>query len=639
MRALRKAFLETYPAPFVCVAVLLAAPGAPFASCQASSSSALGSTYQPSLPLQSDDFPLTPDSRRNPAVPAGETFSFELSDSKVFPQTTRTVTVYIPAAYTGRKPACVYVGLDGLQFDVATVFDNLIAQGAMPITIGIGISPGVVSSAQGPGNPRFDRSFEFDTVDDRLARLLLEEVLPEVQRRRTSKGEPILLSTNPDDRAIGGASTGGIASFNLAWQRPDAFHRVFSSIGTFVGMRGGERLYIQVRKTEPKPIRVFLQDGVYDQWPGGPEMGDWWMSNQTMERALAFAGYDVRHVWGSGTHNTNQATAVFPAAMRWLWRDWPVPIQAGDPGNPRLSEILQPGQDWELVAGPCGVDRELRNSKPHLAANAQGEIFVQNGDSGPTPLKLKTGRPMCLPSGPGASLAFDSGGELWRARPDGGVALYPAQRGDGRSHSAAEAQRRIGSSHRIRDFLVRDTGDIYALTAGADSGQSINELWLFRRTGEEIRLDGNLAGAAGLAFSPDGSWLIVTQSGSHLSLSYRVLPSGLLDARAPFYDLETSPATDTAGAGAVAMDTDGRAYIATRLGVQVMDRNGRLIAILPLPESVPADSLCFGADHSGGAEFGTLYVVAGGTLYRRKLRSAGLPPASAPLPLRAGSPG
>src|ERR1700760_1991174 len=262
-----------------------------------------------SVPPPSDRYPLGPDSLVHASVAAGKTFSFDWKDSKIFPGTTRTITVYVPAAYQGNKPACVYVGFDGLGFHAATVFDNLIAQHAMPVTIGVGIAPGSVASASSPDNPRFDRSLEFDSLNDRLARFVLEEVLPEVERHTTPDGRPIRLSTNPNDRAIGGGSTGAIAAFTVAWERPDAFRRVFSAIGTYVGMRGGEQYYVLVRKTEPKPLRIFMQDGVHDEWMGGPEVGDWWMANLTMERALEFAGYDVRHVWGAGTHDGAPASA------------------------------------------------------------------------------------------------------------------------------------------------------------------------------------------------------------------------------------------------------------------------------------------------------------------------------------------
>src|SRR4029450_11692856 len=128
--------------------------------------------------------------------------------------------------------------------------------------------------------------------------------------------------------------------------RPDAFSRVFSAIGTYVGLRGGDRYPILIRKTEPKPIRIYLEDGTNDLNNYG---GDWWMANQTMERALVFAGYDVQHAWGDGGHTPKQATAVFPEAMRFLWKGWPAPIKAGKSQNHVLLELLIPGEEWQLV--------------------------------------------------------------------------------------------------------------------------------------------------------------------------------------------------------------------------------------------------------------------------------------------------
>ncbi len=559
------------------------------------------------VPPASDNYPLGPDSQPHPSVPVGQTFTFPLTNSTIFPGTTRTITVYVPAAYQGDKPACVYVGLDGLGLSAATVFDNLIAQHAMPITIGIGVSPGVVASASPPDNPRFDRSFEFDSLSNRLARFLVEEVIPQVEQHKTAEGHAIMLSHNPNDRAIGGGSTGAIAAFTVAWERPDAFRRVFSAIGTYVGMRGGEQYYVLVRKTEPKPLRIFMQDGVHDEWPGGPEMGDWWMSNQTMNRALEFAGYDVRHIWGAGTHNGSQASAVFPDAMRWLWRDWPAPIQAGEPGNPVLKSILQPGEYWQAAAVGCVVTT--------LAADPQGQVFYSSS-GGPEPLPAAGGPMHCGGQlGKAAGFAFAADGRLYQARVEGGIAVTAS----GRQASM------LGQGLNIRSLTVRHNGDVYALTS---TGNSPNELWLIRANAEKIRLDHDLKGASGVALSPDGLWLFVSQSESRAGLSYRVHPDGTLDAREAFYDFYVPSWADDSGAGQVAMDRDGRAYVATRVGVEVFDRNGRVAAILPLPGNWSAASICF-----GGHDFDTLYVASGGQVYRRKLHIAGSPPWAVPVKL------
>jgi gluconolactonase len=569
------------------------------------------SVIDETVPPQSNNYVLGPDSEAQPSVPAGKTFSFTLTDSKVFPGTTRTITVYVPAAYEGDKPACVYVGLDGLGFQAATVFDNLIAQHAMPITIGIGVSPGQVASASPPDNPRFDRSFEFDSRSDRLARYLIEEVLPEVERYPTSDGRAIRLSSDPNDRAIGGGSTGAIAAFTIAWERPDAFRRVFSAIGTYVGMRGGEQYYVLVRKTEPKPLRIFMQDGVHDEWMGGPEMGDWWMSNQTMNRALEFAGYDVRHIWGAGSHDGSQAASLFPQAMRWLWRDWPAPIHAGLPGNPVLKTILQPGQDWQVTADGCV-------SASGLAANPQGQVFY--GAQGFTEISqiVGNGKPIpCGRSAGNAAFAFGPGGKLYRARAGGGVEIIGGPpNGPGKI---------LGRSLNIRSLTVRSNGDIYAVTR-ARGAQS--ELWLIRPQAAPVRLDTGLKGAGGVSLSPDGLWLFVAQSLSRAGLSYRVGTDGTVDARSPFYDFYVPAWADDSGAAAIGMDRDGRAYVATTIGVQIFDRNGRVAAILPLPGNVAATSLCF-----GGRNFDTLFVAGGGKVYRRKLNVPGAAPWAVPAKL------
>jgi gluconolactonase len=537
--------------------------------CRAQVPASIPPAIDQTLPAESNNYPPGPDSQPHAGVAAGKIFTFQLKDSKIFPGTSRTITVYVPATYQGDKPACVYVGLDGLGFNAATVFDNLIAQHAMPVTIGIGVSPGVVESSQPPENPRFDRSFEFDSRSDRLGRFLIEEVMPAVERQPAADGRAIKLSADPNDRAIGGGSTGAIAAFTVAWERPDAFRRVFSAIGTYVGMRGGEQYYVLVRKTEPKPLRIFMQDGVHDEWPGGPEMGDWWMSNQTMNRALEFAGYDVRHVWGAGSHNGSQATLLFPDAMRWLWRDYPAPIRPQPPGNPVLKAVLQPGEDWQVAAEGCPAG---------LAANPQGQISYP--DAQPSP---------CGGTAGAEPFAFGADGTLHRA-------------------------------NSVRNITIRNNGDAYAVTQ--------SELWLIRATGERVRLDQDLKGASGVALSPDGLWLFVAQSLSRSGLSYRVRPDGTVDAREPFYDFYVPVWADDSGAAGIAMDKDGRAYVATRAGVQIFDRNGRVAAILPLPGNAAATNLCF-----GGRSFDTLYVAGGGKVYRRKLHVEGAPPWAPPSKL------
>src|SRR5882672_8197329 len=253
-------------------------------------------------------------------VPKGEIIKFVFESSKIFSGTRRECSVYIPTQYRPEQPACVYVNQDGVQWKAPIVFDNLIHLKEMPITIGVFISPGQGIAASDQTSDRYNRSFEYDGLGDNYVRFLLEELLPEVEKQKTSDGRPIHLSKNGNDRAIGGSSSGAVCAFTAAWERPNEFSRVFSAIGTYVGLRGGDRYPGLIRKYEPKPLRIFLQDGSNDLNIYG---GDWWKAKESMERALTFAGYEVKHAWGEGGHSGAQGNSIFPDVMRWLWKDWP----------------------------------------------------------------------------------------------------------------------------------------------------------------------------------------------------------------------------------------------------------------------------------------------------------------------------
>ena len=216
-----------------------------------------------------------PDSQTQPGVPQGKTFQFDLSASaKYYPGEKSTIIVYVPAEYTPDKPACLCVGLDGPNYRPQTVFDNLIFRKQMPVTIGVFVTSGTVVKP-GTNQPvRFNRSYQFDSVNDTFVRYFTEEVLPAVIQHQTPDGNPIRISSDPNDRMIYGGSSGGVCAWTAAWQRPDIFRRVFTAIGTYVGMRGADTYPTLIRKTEPKPIRIFLQDGAQDSW--NPLFDNWY---------------------------------------------------------------------------------------------------------------------------------------------------------------------------------------------------------------------------------------------------------------------------------------------------------------------------------------------------------------------------
>ena len=267
-----------------------------------------------------DEFVESPDQRENPAVPHGAVTNMPPWESKIFPNTTRDWAIYVPAQAKKDEPCAVMVFQDGHDYHsaqghwrVPIVFDNLIARGEMPPTVAIFINPGHDKGREVPKSPwnASNRSLEYDSLGDRYAKFLLEEILPEAAKTQRLTEDPAL-------RAIGGASSGGICAFTVAWEHPEAFRKVFSTIGSFTNIRGGNAYPSLIRKTERKPLRVFLQDSSGDL---DNPFGNWPLANRQMEAALRYMKYDVKfdYVEGYG-HNSNRGGSVFPEAMKWLWR-------------------------------------------------------------------------------------------------------------------------------------------------------------------------------------------------------------------------------------------------------------------------------------------------------------------------------
>lgn len=288
---------------------------------------------------QDDQYVLGPDSLAQEGVPRGKVIPMAPWKSKIFEGTTRDWWIYVPAQYDGSKPASVLVLQDGGASkgdpkqtgpnNATYVLDNLIHKKQLPVTIAIFISPGSFPAASPTEKPRSNRSFEYDTPSDQYARFLLEEILPEV-------GKQYKLTDDPEQRAIAGGSSGGICAFTVAWERPDAFRKVISHIGSFTNIRGGYIYPALIRKTKlevakntyntpelqkllesRRKIRVFLQDGKNDL---DNQFGNWPLANQDMAAALKFADWNYQFVLGEGTHNGKHGASLFPDTLRWLWQ-------------------------------------------------------------------------------------------------------------------------------------------------------------------------------------------------------------------------------------------------------------------------------------------------------------------------------
>ncbi len=462
--------------------------------------------------------PVDPATVQLPEGERGIVLDTVMYDSKAYPNTRRRVQVFVPVQYDASRPACLLVGLDGNLFNAITVMANLIKTGEIPVTIGVFVEPGVSFAPDG-SVIRYNRSNEFDRTNGEFAAFLETEVLPMVESIPLPDGRPILISKDPNDRAITGASSSGIAAFTAAWERPDLFSRVYSSVGTFVAMRGGNEYPAIVRKHEPKRIRIFLQDGVNDTW--NHIFGDWYEYNQLMSSALNFAGYEFDFKWDRGTHSIYYGTRAYPDAMRWLWRGWPVEVQKGESMNDMLKSLLVEGQEWTVM------------------------------DDAP-----------------------DGDGQYNLSLPDGE-----------------------------------------------------GNLWLYRNGTKERKI--NVADLSGKYFAvyPNNKLLIAQEENSNWLISYIISENGTLEAGQRFYWLHNRENHNRHSLGNMVFDTEGNLYVATPMGIQICDQNGRVRAILAPEGKSNVEKVYLSGNR--------LYAFTGGKWYVRTIGHTGYDPLQGPIDVKS----
>ncbi len=285
-------------------------------------------------------YKLGPDSLQQEGVPHGKLVGPLTLPCKVYPGTAHTYWVYVPAQYDAAKPASLMIFNDGQAFKdengslrVMNVVDNLLYRREIPVMIVVFINPGKTPEQPEP-NPRewgdrtTNRPTEYNTPDDKYARIICDELLPVLYRDYN-------LSKDPEQHGIGGASSGAIAAFMVAWERPDQFRKVISIVGSFVNLRGGDCYPERVKAADKKPIRIYFQDGRNDNRGVGrggnyDQRRDWFYQNVRLVKALTEKGYDINYTWGIGLHGSKQGGAILPDMMRWLWRDHAVSTDVQD---------------------------------------------------------------------------------------------------------------------------------------------------------------------------------------------------------------------------------------------------------------------------------------------------------------------
>jgi sugar lactone lactonase YvrE len=554
--------------------------------------------------LSAQDYQLGPDSQPQPGVPKGVVTKFQLPPGKYFPGTPHTYSIYVPAQYDAATPAPFMIYMDGSgalgnSTRVPVVFDNLIAKHELPPMIGIFVDPGVLPPASAAAQSRFERVFEYDSLSDRFSRFLLEELIPEV-------GKKYNLSKDPNARGLSGTSTGAVAAFAAAWNRPDQFRRVLSFIGTYVAMKGADGLPALIRKTEPKPIRIFLQDGSKDHVvPGFPwgtfYAGSWPINNHVMYEAFQSAGYDAKLVIGEEGHNMKQGAAIMPDALRWLWRDYPNPITVREPAamtdpgwDPRgkVYSTVWAAKPWEQVG-------DVYSAVTSPAGDKEGNVFFADPAANRIYKSDPAGKVTLFKSSTGGAHAL-------RVGPDG--RLYAAAKG--RIVSYGPDEKVVAQNVDAADLAITAKGDIYYTdTAHKTIG---------RVKGKAYPL-AEMAMPGGIAFSPDQAMLIVTDAQSRFSWSFQIAPDGALMNGEPFYRLEMPESGWMSAVHSTTEDGIGQVYFATALGIQMCEANGRVAAILNAPNYGPVTSIAF-----AGPEMNWLYVAESGRLYRRPVKVTGV---------------
>nr|WP_306439956.1 alpha/beta hydrolase-fold protein [Brevibacterium sp. 91QC2O2] len=616
-------------------------------------------------PADASDLP----SGIDPNAPVGTVEERTLAPGKYFPGVPHEYAIYRPAPRADGQadgPLPLLIALDGTSIRnkelVPQRLDALIAAGDVPRMAAVFIDPGVLPTLSGKHTDgtylgRYDRSYEYDSLSPRYANFLAEELLPAVHAE-------IPLSNDPNDRAIMGSSTGGIACFLAAWHRPDQFRRVIPQVPTFVAMRGGDTLAELVRKTEARPLRVRILAGDGDHlsaaqpW-GTFYAGSWPNAAQTMYEALKFSGYDAELDFFEGDHSTVLAGELWPDAMRWLWRDYPAPLESHEPPargqagwdtRGSVWETITGIRDWQPVTGlPAGRATGLAQASDGsvYASLDDGVYRVALGSTGAgnaaSAEAAEAAGTRVLPE-PAAVLAAAGAGRLVTADPArGGLTVWDLGTGPA-ADSGAEgaAGRTILPDLHVRAACWLGGGDLAVIDeVAADAVRPITSTEAMtpgsaapgaRRAGSVtavlrvVNLDtGAVRGevalpqkeASALALGADGSMLIIADAEDRNQWIYQLDEARLPQFGAPFFRLETYD--DWGGSASATFDTAEWAYFATPAGVQVCEPIGRVAIFLAGPVvHHGVDAVAF-----GGADRRDLFIVQDGTVYSRRLTTQG----------------
>jgi gluconolactonase len=544
-----------------------------------------------------EDYKFGPDSEEKEGVPKGTVKDFKFNESKIYPGTTRNYWIYLPPNFDANTEYPIMVFFDGggcVQpkggFRVPVVFDNLIAKKQIPPLVGLFIDPGNVPAVAQGAKGRSTRSFEYDAPDDVCAKFVIDEMIPLVQQHAK-------ISAKPEDHAVWGISSGGICAFNAAWQRPDYFRKVISYIGSFTNIRGGYWFPSAIRKTERKPIRVYLQEGSSDL---DNVHGNWPLGNHEVATALKFAGYDYTFVLGDGGHSGKQGGAILPEALRWLWRtDATLPAPTPEvPNDMALSGLLIPGEDWKLVVeGKKFVDAACTDADGNFYfSDMQGEgLFKIAAADGA--ITLFNGNAKGV-----SGMKFGPDGRLYACvNKDKKLVAYDK---DGKEEVLATD---VG----VNDLVVDHKGRVYF----TETGKKQVTLW---EAGKTRAVDNGIPAPNGICLSPNQETLAVSDYAGSAVWALRVEADGSLSSKMPVMPYRQWGKLPEAKGDGMVCDTRSRFYCSTATGIQTYDPNGRPIGLILAPTETPITTIAL-----SGPDLSYLFALTQGKIYKRKVNAKG----------------
>ena len=599
-----------------------------------------GVPQPPASGLPPLDYSLKGDSEPKTDVPKGVVTKHVLAPGTFYPGTPHNYQVYVPSQYDASKPIPFMIFLDGSGYAgnnvrVPVVLDNLIAKKDVPPMIAMFIDPGIMPALSEQAQNRYERIFEYDSLTTRFANFLVEELIPEV-------GKSYNLSKDPNDRGVAGISTGGVGAFVAAWNRPDQFRRVVTWVGSFGNFRGADRLPGLIRRTEPRPLRVYMQTGRQDLVNYA---GSWYLENPRMAAALEFAGNDVHIDLGEDGHSNRHGASILPDTLRWLWRDYPQPIAVKEPAPgsgrglfaqlvPRRELIPPPPPPNPPAASAAAAGRG--GTGPRGAVYAliyRDKLWQQVGDNGyesvASPAADKDGN---------VFFADPARNRIYKTDPAGAVTVFKENtRGaralrvgaDGRLYATQLSSQRIVSfgtggdekmvaqNVRANDLALTRAGAIYFV----DTAQKTIGLIDARAQRRVVYSGGEIMSPTALTLTPDQAMLLVADGMDRFQWSFQIAADGSLVNGEPFQRLEMPEEGLFSGVGGLTVDSIGYMWATSAMGIQVCEQPGRCSNILNKPEfnSTPIADIAF-----GGPGRTWLYVTQGKKLFRRETRRTGV---------------